>query len=290
MILFASFLHAVVETNYHIIGFLLLNAAALSVVSGRLWKPVWETTIRVGGGVRWASLALLAAMAAYSGMTLGGTLLEARGNAALRAGQFEGAALRFSRAAAVDPWRASSPDSAAAALYRLYESGGGGDSLSRAVESEMEATIRNRLDFRFHARLGFLYAEALDRFPESGRGTILGASLAAYEKAVMLNPHSAEIRYRKALMLRTAGRAEESRRLIEVVLSEEPRYARGWVFLGEVLERDDRKKAVAAYEKAIELYYTYAKMAADPAEREFLALDFKAVEKRVRELKADRGR
>ena len=289
-ILFASFLHAVVETNYHIIGFLLLNAAALSVVSGRLWMPVWEKTVRVGGGVRWACLALLAAMSAYSGMTLGGTLLESRGIAALRAGQFEGAALQFSRAAAVDPWRASSPDSGAAALYRLYESGGGGGYLSRAVESEMDATIRNPLDFRFHARLGFLYAEALDLFQESGRGTILRASLAADEKAIMLNPHSAEIRYQKALMLRKAGRVEESRRLIEEVLADEPRFARGWALMGEFLEAGDREKATAMYEKALDLYYTHGKRAAGPDEREFLSLDDKAVETRVRELRADRKR
>lgn len=288
VLLLASFLHAAVVTNYHVIGILLLSAAALSVVSGRLWKPVWEKTIRVRGGVRWACLGLLSAMAAYSGMTLGGTLLEGRGHAAFTAGRFEGAAREFARAAAVDPWRASSPDSRAAVLYRLYESGGGGDCLSSAVESEMEATIRNRLDFRYHARLGFLYAQAMDRFPEAGKGVILGASLAAYEKAIMLNPHSAEIRYRKALLLRTAGRAEESRRLIEEVLADEPRFARGWVLLGEILEVGEPQKAVAMYQKALDLYYTHGKKASDPDEREFLSLDDKAVETRVRELRADR--
>jgi len=290
MILFASFLNSFFQTNYHIIGLLLVNAAALAVVSGRLWNPVWTREIRVKGLLRHAAVALLAVMAAYSGMTLAGTLLDGRGHAALEAGRLREAERRFVLAAAVDPWRSTFPDSASAVRYRLYESGAGDDCLSMAIESEMDASIRNPLDSRYPSRLGFLYVKARDRFPGAQDGMILAASLAAYEKAIMLNPHSAEMRYQKALVLRAAGRGEESRRLIEDVLAEEPRYARGWVFLGEVLEGKDLKKAIAAYDKAIELYYTYGKTTSDPDEREFLSLDVKAVEKRARELKAGRGR
>lgn len=290
MILFASFIHSVVQTNYHIIGILLVNAAALAIVSGRLWNPVWSREIRVKGLLRQAAVTLLAVMAVYSGMTLAGTLLEGRGHAALKGGRLREAERRFVQAAAADPWQSAFPDALSAVRYRLYESGGGDGCLSLAIESEIEASIRNPLDFRYPSRLGFLYVAAMDLFPDAAKGTFLGASLASYEKAIMLNPHSAEIRYQKAVVLRTAGRGAEARRLIEDVLSEEPRYARGWAFLGEVLEGEDRTKAVAAYEKAAELYYTYGKAAGGPDEREFLSLDVKAIENRARELKADRGR
>ncbi len=286
MILFASFAHSFLQTNYHIIGLLLVNAAALAVVSGRMWNPLWTREIRVKGLVRGAAVALLAAMAVYSGMTLAGALLEGRGRAALEAGRLREAERRFVLAAAVDPWQSSFPDAASAVRYRLYQSGGGDAWLSQAIEAEMEASIRSPLDFRYPERLGFLYLQAMDRFPGAGKGTIIEASLAASEKAIMLNPHSAEIRYQKAVALRTAGRREESRRLIEEVLAEEPRYARGWVFLGEVLEGEDRKRAIDAYEKAANLYYTYGKSAIDPEEKEFMTVDVTAVQNRVRELKA----
>ncbi len=288
-ILLASFLTALVQTNYHIIGLLLVNAAALAIVSGRLWEPVWTREIQVKGILRPAAVTLLGAMAAYAGLTLAGTLLAAGGQRALEGGRLRDAERRFVQASAADPWQAAFPDSLSAVRYRLHESGSGDDSLALAIESEMEATIRNPLDFRYPARLGFLYLEAMDRFPGSGKGMLLAASLAAYDKAIMLNPHSSEIRYQKAVVLRAAGRREESRRLIENVLSDEPRYARGWVFLGEVLEREDRGRAIAAYEKAAKLYYTYGTSVSDPDEMEFVKLDVKAVERRIRELRAGAG-
>ena len=290
IILFVSFLHSLVETNYHILGILLVNAAALAVVSTRLWRPLWEREVRLKGLVRGASIALLLAMVVYSGMTLAGTLFEGRGHAALKDGRLREAERRFVQAAAADLWQSSFPDSASAVQYRLYESGAGSDFLSMAVESEMDASTRNHLDFRYPARLGFLYVKAMDHFPDARKEKILGASLAAYTRAIRLNPHSAEIRVQKALALRAAGRGEESRRLLGEVLSDEPRYPAGWFFLGEALEREDRQKALAAYEKAIDLYYTYGKSAIDPDEKGFLFLDVKAVEKRVRELKEDQGR
>lgn len=288
-ILLASFLTSLVQANYHIIGLLLLNAAALAIVSDRLWTPVRIREIRLKGLLRPAALALVAVMAIYSGLTVAGTLLERSGRGALKAGRLRDAERRFHQAASADPWQSSFPDDASAVRYRLYESLGDDACLSLAIESEMDAATRNPLDFRYPFRLGFLYARAMTRFSDAGNRAVLGASLAAYDKAVMLNPHSAEIRYQKAVVLRAAGRREESRRLIEDVLAEEPRYARGWVFLGEALEGGDRPNAIAAYEKAVNLYYTYGKSASDPEEKEFMALDVKAVEGRVRELKAGAG-
>ncbi len=288
-ILFASFLSSIVQANYHIVGILLVNAVALSIVSGRLWSPAWSGEIRLKGILRPAAVVLLAAMVAYSASTLAGTLLEWSGRRALEAGRLRDAERRFLQAAAVDPWQSSFPDDASAVQYRLYGSRAGDAYLSRAIESELEASARNPVDFRYPFRLGFLYAAAVPHFPGAGKGAILGASLAACEKAIMLNPHSAEIRYQKAAVLRMAGRRKESLRLIEDVLSEEPRYARGWAVLGELLEGDDPKRAVAAYEKAANLYYTYEKSAIDPEEKEFMTLDVKAVEARVRALKAGAG-
>jgi tetratricopeptide (TPR) repeat protein len=290
MVLFASFLHSFLEYNYHVFGLLLVNAAALAVVSGRLWPPFLERDLRVGIATKSLCIVLLGAFAVYSGMTYAGTVLEERGSAAFRAGRMEEAHRSYARAAAADPWRATYPDSASAANYRMYEKGKGQGFLFAAIEMEQEAVLRNPLDYRYPARVGYLLSKAADHFPRQAQAEILDASLRSYDRAIALNPHSADLRYLKALLLKMAGRTAEARDLIEAALRDEPRYVKGWVLLAELLEAQDGKGALAAYEAAVSVNARYRDRAAESYEKEFVELDGKMVEARLQALRSKPGK
>ncbi len=290
MILFASFLHSFFEYNYHVLGMLLLNAAALGIVSGRLWNPVREREVRLGRVVKGAAFALLGACVLYSGLTCAGTILEQRGAGAFRAGNMKEAARWFLRATSTDPWRGTYPDSASAAHYRLFEGSKGEKHLFRAIDLEREAYLRNPLDYRYPARLGYLFSKATDHVPVSVRGELLEAALASYDEAIALNPHAADLRYLKALLLRMSGRADEALVLVEALLRDEPRYVKGWVLLGGLKEEGDRPGALRAYEQAMAVHSRYRDQAVESYEKDYVALDRKMVEDRIRSLGAGQGR
>ncbi len=290
LILLTSFLHSFVEYNYHVFGLLVINAAALAVVSNRLWTPLLEKEVRTGTMVKGLILVLLGIFIAYSGMTVAGTVLEERGSDAFKGRRMEEADRWFTRAASADPWRATYPDSASAARYRLYEGGKGREYLFGAIEAEQEAYLRNPLDYRYPARLGFLFSKATDHFQEPGRSRVFAASIGTYDRAIALNPHSADLRYLKASLLSMAGRKAEARPLLEAILSDEPRYVKGWTLLAELLESEDAEKALAAYEKAVSVNALYRDRAIESYEKEFVDLDGKMVEARIRLMRSKLGR
>ncbi|MGA7105684.1 MAG: O-antigen ligase family protein [Candidatus Deferrimicrobiaceae bacterium] len=290
VILFASFFHSFFEYNYHIFGLLLLNASALAVVSGRLFRPLVEREVRLGNAVKGVSLLLLGLFVVYSGMTYAATVLEGPGMIAFQEGRYENAELWFARAAVWDPWRATYPDSASAAAYRLYENGKGEDHMFRAIHWEQEAYSRNRMDYRYPARLGFLLSKAIDHVPGPSRGLLLGASFGMYDKAIALNPHAADIRYLKALLLKMAGMPDEARILVETELIDEPRHVKGWVLLGELKEEADPTGALRAYEQALSIHLRYRDQPGEPYEKEWVGLDQKMVEEKIRSLGSGQGR
>ena len=290
MILFASFFHSFFEYNYHVLGFLLLNAAALAVVSGRLWEPFTHKEIRPGWLVKGGGILLLVLFAVYSGMTCAAIVLEGPGMIDFREGRFENAERWFSRAAAWDPWRATYPDSASAAAYRLYEKGEGEAHMFRAIDWEQEAYSRNPMDYRYPARLGFLLSKATDHIPGPARGQVLGAAFRMYDKAIALNPHGADLRYLKALLLKMAGRPGEARILTKALLEEEPRHVKGWILLGELEEGTDTTGALRAYERALQIHERYREKAREPYEKEWVGLDRKMVEAKIRSLRARQGK
>ncbi len=283
-VLLVSGLHSALETNYHVPGLLLVNAAALAVLSGRLGTAVGELKVRIKGVVRWTGVALLLLMTAYSGMTLAGALLERSGHAALKDGRPREAERRFLLAAGADPLRATAPDAASAARYALFGTGNDGGDLSRAIAWEREAVGRNPCEYLYAGRLGFLLARASGFYPQEERGKVVGAALAAYDKALMLNPHAAEMKYQKAVLLAAAGRAGEARRLLGAMLGEEPGYARGWVLLGELLESDDPTMALDAYRRALDAHFRIGARTREEEEKEFTAIDVEAVRRRIRDL------
>ncbi len=283
-ILLVSGLHATLEANFHVPGLLLVNAAALAVVSGRLERVVGERQVRIKGVVRWTGLALLLAMTAYSGMTLAGALLEQSGHAALREGRAREAERRFLLAASADPLRATAPDAASGAQFALYQAENDPRALSRAIEWEREAFDRNPCEYLYAGRLGFLLARASEYYRGAGREQVRAAGLAAYDKALMLNPHAAEMKYQKAVLLAAGGRAADARLLLRAMLGEEPGYARGWVLLGELLESDDRTMALDAYAKALDAHIRFGNAARDQEEKDFTSIDADGVRRRMRDI------
>jgi tetratricopeptide (TPR) repeat protein len=223
-------------------------------------------------------------------MTVAGTVLDDRGVIAFRSGRIEEADRSFTRAFAADPWRATYPDSASAARYRLFEEGKGRNHLFRAIDLEEEAVLRNPMDYRYPARLGYLYSKAADYFPGQAKAQVLGSALRSYDRAIALNPHSADLRYLKASLLSMAGRKEEARSLTEAILADEPRYVKGWVLLAELLETEDAGRAVAAYEAAVTVNSRYMGRASESYEKEFVELDGKMVEARLQALRSKLGK
>ena len=109
-------------------------------------------------------------------------------------------------------------------------------------------------------------------------------------EAIARNPHAADLKYLKALLLRMSGREDEAQRLVESLLRDEPRYVKGWVLLGGLKEEKDRAGAVRAYEQALEVHSRYRDQAGEPYEKEYVALDRKMVEARIRALGAGKPR
>jgi len=288
MLLFASFLHSFIDFNYHVFGLLLLSASALAAAgSGSLWKPLREFELRLTGPVRAAGLGILVTMAVYAGMVYAGNVMESRGERAANAGRLGEAGLWFERAASTDPWRATGPDQASAVLFRRYEEEKKEEFLGRAIEWEMEAHLRNPLEYRYAERLGFLYAKAAGQFRGGGREMMVEAALRSYDQAILRNPHSAPLKFRKALLLRGAGGNDESRILVEEILREEPRYAKAWVTLGELIEGSDPRRAVTAYENAVAIVTRYNTSPKDAVEKEFLDVSVRDAGSRIRRLRGE---
>jgi tetratricopeptide (TPR) repeat protein len=286
LVLTVSGIHAAVDGNYHIPGLMLANTAALAVVSGHLWKPVASPTIRLRGPVRGSLLTLLAATTVYSGMTFAAFGMERLGFRAFGQGEFGAAERAYARASSMDPYRATFPDSASAAAFRLHERGGDPGGLSRAIDYELEAVYRNPLEYRYHARLGFLYQHVAAVFPGAGGEPFLAASLRAYDRAISLNPFNATLQYERAALLHRGGRDRVARQQMEEILREEPRFAKGWVLLGDLLAGREPARALAAYDNGLLLYRKYFPMAHEPNEKEFLQIDEPAVESKASMLRA----
>lgn len=289
MLPFISGLHAVVECNYHILGLLLINAMAFAMVCGRTWTPFAEIFVRITGPIRWAGATLLAVMVVLSGLTFAGWCFEQRGDAAFSAGDLVTAEKRYGIAAETDPWRASIVDKAAAVAFRIASPGDAGKQIARAIELEIEATTRNPLEPMYPARLAFLYESAAAVTRPAGRDWVLAGGLAACDRAISLNPHAVDVRYLKAVILNKLGRPDTARREISLALQDEPRYAKGWVLLGDLWRSHDPARAIEAYEKGLLLYYTYRGVANEPEEKVFLQVDVVRVTSVLEALKGVAG-
>jgi len=113
------------------------------------------------------------------------------------------------------------------------------------------------------------------------------AALRSYDQAILRNPHSAPLKFRKALLLRGAGGNDESRILVEEILREEPRYAKAWVTLGELIEGSDPRRAVTAYENAVAIVTRYNTSPKDAVEKEFLDVSVRDAGSRIRRLRGE---
>ncbi len=290
MVPLISGLHAVVECNYHILGLMLINAAAFAVVCARTWNPFVEIPLRMQGAVRWTGAAFFAVLIAFSGTSFVGWCFEQRGNAAFSAGDPATAEKQYLLASATDPWRASFVDKASAVVFRNASTGDARKTIGQAIELEMEAETRNPLEAIYPMRLAFLYSRAVSLVPPARRGWLYAGALAAFDRVNALNPHNAEARYQKALILDETGRPDDARREISRALEDEPRYAKGWALLGDLWRTENAARAIEAYEKALRVYYTYQGKASEPEDKVFLQVDVAKVTSILETMKGIPGR
>lgn len=118
----------------------------------------------------------------------------------------------------------------------------------------------------------------------------MAASFRMYDKAIALKPHTVDLRYLKARLLKMAGLPDEARTLIETALFDEPRHVKGWVLLGELKEGADPPGALRAYEQALSIHNRYRDQAGEPYEKEWVELDQKMMEAKIRSLRSGLGR
>ena len=178
MILFASFLHSFFEYNYHVLGMLLVNAAALGIGYLHFFARSANGSSGWGTQVRgWPTSCLACASFTPGRPARWDRSWRGGGSKLFLAGRMEEAGRWFRRASLADPWRGTYPDSGSAMFYRLFEEGKGERNLYRAIELEQEAYLRNPMDFRYPARLGGPVASPRQRItfrlPLGGRSSML---------------------------------------------------------------------------------------------------------------------
>lgn len=278
-------IHSLVECNLHVFGFLLMNSVIFAAVVSKTWTPVIERSLQVTLPIRLGSSILLVLFIVYSMATFAGSLLFDSGLNSFRSGDAAGALAKFRKASMIDPWRSTPPDSASLAAYRLYERDRNKARLSESLEYMQEALSRNPVDFRYPARVAFLLEEMARRSkrPEFSK-IVLAAAFNQHDRAIRLAPHSADLRYNKAVALNNVGLREDAISLMREVLVDEPRYAKGWMLLGTLSAESDRPLALVAYRTALDVRSQWLPKMSEAYEKDFLDVDEKRISEMIRRI------
>ncbi len=269
----AMLAHAVVDSNLHepalAIGLTLCVGLILAArrISGRSSEPARAAgfgsrrsrLMWTGGGLCVAvGLALVAVKVGVA------WLAYDMGSEALAQRDYDRAAAEYRHAIALDPGKALYHSVMAAAQFQSFE-GTGDTAMALAAVSELEEALAlNPLDGRLCGLLGHVYARLASRVSLSSesatdeqRGTWRRTALAAYERAIRLEPFNPFYRLEAAqlyLALGDAGRAETA---VQEAVGHEPNFLSGREWLarrylqtarldaarreyGEIVERQQR--------------------------------------------------
>jgi O-antigen ligase len=249
--LLLSGIHAVFNSTLHNFGIVFTDAILLgaflsclppgSATERRLAVPAWG---------KWLGMSSCAVLLLLSLCTWLGTTACDRGDAKARAGKFRDAETMFRAAAALDPFRASIPDSLAALAQRGYleEKKRGGDPsraqilLAEAIRREEKAVALCPMEQRYLLRLSSL---AFERYGLTGRPDDVEAAFRPLGKILSVNPYSVEALWQRASMAAALGDIDRAAADVKAAVSVEPNFCRGYGKLADIMRTVDPSEAAA---------------------------------------------
>ena len=259
--LLVSGIHAMFDFNFHEIGLVVLDVILLGALLAwlppapsrfRLSAPPWLKRLGVAGVIL---------LLAVSTATVAGKIAHRNGVSHLRRGDISGAERLFRTAIGVDPFCDTYPDAMAALGHRLYLEGTRGGNpdplrakslLTESIRWEAKAVSLSRRDFRMTSRLSRLF---VDRYGVSRREEDLSASIDWADRALEINPYSAEKLWDRAELLILDRRPVDAVADLTRAVSIEPNFCRGYAKLaGMTKGKDDPQSRAweARFEKCKE--------------------------------------
>jgi len=235
--------HALVNANFHVFGIFFLDAAILGALLSCL-PGESSPTVTLPSWVRKAGIAACVALVAATVLTGSGAYFFDRGNRFLRSGDLPGAGHAFRIATTVDPFRSTYPDALSAVHYRRYFKERSGPGIVRKIPELFFETLRweDRArelaprDIKYTMRLSRLFFEL---FRLRGEPSDAMMSLRLADSALRLNPFGVEILWHKAEILSSLGRGEDAGKILEIAVSVEPNFCRGYAGLADLARKTD---------------------------------------------------
>ena len=126
--------------------------------------------------------------------------------------------------------------------------------IDQAVEMFRATVAASPQDPRGHYNLGVCLTELLPKAKPNARAALTTEARAAFEKALTLDPRSAEVHYAFATLYSENGDHARAAELVRTALAFKPGWSDGWNNLGNHYEGlGERAAAVAAFDRALEL-------------------------------------
>jgi tetratricopeptide (TPR) repeat protein len=188
---------------------------------------------------------------AVSTATVAGKTAHRIGVSRFQLGDISGAERMFRMAIGVDPFCDTYPDAMAALGHRLYLEGirGGNPDplrakslLTESIRWEAKAVSLSRRDFRMTSRLSRLF---VDRYGVSRREEDLSASIDWADRALEINPYSAEKLWDRAELLILDRRPVDAVADLTRAVSIEPNFCRGYAKLAGMTKGKDDPQSLA---------------------------------------------
>ncbi|MBI4401196.1 MAG: O-antigen ligase family protein [Nitrospirae bacterium] len=191
---------------------------------------------------------------------------------------------RFRTAVLLDPGKALYHSSMAAAYFRAYERTGNEAAAQAAVTELNTAIALNPLDGRLPALLGHVYvvlASAVD--PRGARGeqrtAWLRAAVAAYERAIALEPFTPFHRFDLGRVHLALGDRETAEAIVRRAVEIEPNFLPGREWLARLyLESERTDAANREYHEILERRQRYEGWNKNAVEERFLSANVTALE------------
>jgi O-antigen ligase len=249
--LLVSGIHAMFDFNFHEIGLVVLDAILLGALLAWLPPPRSRFRLSVFPWLKRLGVAAAILVLAFSTATVAGKTAHRMGVSRLQRGDISRAERMFRLAIGVDPFCDTYPDAMAALGHRLYLEevrGGNPDPLraesllTESIRWEAKAVSLSARDFRKTSRLSRLF---VDRYGVSRRQEDLMASIEWADRALEINPYSAEKLWDRAELLILDRRPAHAAGDLARAVSIEPNFCRGYAKLAGLTKGMDEPQSRA---------------------------------------------